>query len=177
MEDIGGHGIDTLTVASMEGSQADMGAYQMHIVVQPPRESRTGISLTPPVVISLRTRHNGVREVSDLEGIGSCWALVSIVSEDGRVTLAPPSTTLLSGTMVDSLHKVPKDESEQAIGQASFHDLSINQRGKFRLRISLMRMTIVDSGTSGAVNGVSTQAYVRNMGSVLTHVVHVNGNM
>lgn len=149
----------------------------MHIDVQPPSEARSGNVLDPPTRISLRPHGVERGEEVRIADISGYWAFISVVSEDGTTTLAPPSTSLLSGTLVAPVHEACPNGDEQEAGHLSFENLTINQPGNFRLRISLLRMVTVNTGASGAVDGVSLQPSVRNTGSVVTHVVRVGGNI
>ncbi|KAL8730161.1 MAG: hypothetical protein Q9166_004244 [cf. Caloplaca sp. 2 TL-2023] len=142
----------------------------MQIVIQPPGEARPGNILMPPTTISLRSHGTSRHEEELGEDINSYWVFVSVVSADGMVALAPPSTTLLSGTLTDSIHEGRLTEHERDIGHSSFQNLVINQAGDFRLRFSLIRMQTSQHGTS--TGGLGTPS-VRNITSVLSHIIHV----
>lgn len=135
---------------------------KMHFVVQPRREARPGDVLTPATTICVRASGTSTVDEGLGEDIDTYWAFVSIVSEDGMVALAPPSTTLLSGTLTDSIHKANLTGHEREVGHSSFQNLAINQRGNFRLRISLIHMSALASSmnTPSAVNIASVCSYV-----------------
>lgn len=164
--------VGTRTVANAEGPGVASNPYEMHIIVQPPHQARSGHVLTPPTTISLRS--SGASQAGQGLGgnINNYWAFVSVVSEDGMVALAPPSTTLLSGALADSVHEDRLTDSGQGIGHCAFPNLTINQAGDFRLRISLLRMPTGQGGPSAG----SLDTSVRNVASVLSHVIHVHDN-
>ncbi|KAI4171928.1 MAG: hypothetical protein LQ346_008681 [Caloplaca aetnensis] len=144
--------------------------YQMHIIREPPIEVRPGNTLIPPVRVALRTQETGARAID----LNSYWASVSLISADGLVALAPPSTTLLSGSLVDSIREPGSAENESGIGYALFQNLVINQPGNFRLRISLLRMPSGISDAGNTAGGLLPSSGVLNTGSVTTRVIHVH---
>lgn len=165
--------VGTSTRTRTEGSSVESDLYEMHIIIQPPVESRPGNTLTPPTIVSLRRNGASQTEERLSADINSYWAFVSVVSEDGLVALAPPSTSLLSGTLADSVHEARLTEAEGDVGHLAFQNLAINQPGRFRLRISLLQMPGIQDGPP---RGGSGQPGVRNIASVLSHVVHVKTN-
>ncbi|KAL8834497.1 MAG: hypothetical protein Q9170_003732 [Blastenia crenularia] len=153
-----------------------IGAYHMRIIIEPPTEAHPGNILYPPPTICLRA-HEDCQEGEDLaEDLSSFWAFVSVVSDDGMVALAPPSTTLISGSLVDSVHKVDPLEDEDEIGYFLFPSLRINQPGSFRLRISLLHMPTVGSDALNADGSVSRSPGAINTGSVVTRMIRVHDN-
>ncbi|KAL8666502.1 MAG: hypothetical protein Q9168_007471 [Polycauliona sp. 1 TL-2023] len=136
----------------------------MQIILQPPVESQPGNTLLPPMIISLRKSSASHTEEASNADTSGCWAFVSVVSEDGLVALAPPNGSLLSGTLADSVHQGRLTEAEGEIGHLVFDNMVINRAGRFRLRISLLQMP-------GGQDALSTG--VRNVASVLSHVIHV----
>ena len=166
-------GVGTSTRTQTESSSVESDLYEMHIIIQPPIESRPGNTLTPPLIISLRRKEGSRTEERLIADIHSYWAFVSAVSEDGLVALAPPSNSLLSGTLADSVHEARLTEAEEDVGHVAFQNLAINQAGRFRLRISLLQMPGSQDGPS---RGGWGQASVRNIASVLSHVIHVENS-
>ncbi|KAL8998662.1 MAG: hypothetical protein Q9169_002323 [Polycauliona sp. 2 TL-2023] len=160
-------GVGSSTRTQTQGSNVESDLYEMHIILQPPVESRPGNTLTPPMIISLRKRSAPYGEVALEADTGGCWAIASVVSEDGLVALAPPSSSLLSGTLADSVHSSRLTEAEGDVGHLAFDNLTINQPGCFRLRISLLQMP-------GNQDSLATG--VRNIASVLSHVIRVGHN-
>lgn len=146
----------------------------MQIVIQPPREARPGEILVPPLMICLRTPGNYREDENVVEDLGSYWAAVSMVSEDGMIALAPPSTTLLSGTLVDSVHEAYQAEDESEIGYFVFQNLRIHEPGNFRLRISLMQMPTSRHQTLNAGGNTTQSSSARNTGNVITHVIRIH---
>ncbi|KAI4251206.1 MAG: hypothetical protein LQ352_004995 [Teloschistes flavicans] len=142
----------------------------MHILVQPPHEARSGHVLTPATTVSLRSHQSDGEGENAADKVAGCWAFVSVVTEDGSTSLAPPSTTLLSGTLVDSVRETSShNEDDEEVGRILLENITINQPGEYRLHISLLRM----ADSSDAEDGISPLPTVMNVGSVLTHVVHV----
>ncbi|KAL8994300.1 MAG: hypothetical protein Q9188_007107 [Gyalolechia gomerana] len=168
--------IGTSTMQDREGGYSLLSPYRMHIVIEPPREARLGDRLIPPPTVCLRTPEDHREDESLVEDLSRFWASVSMVSEDGMVALAPPSTTLISGTLVDSVREAYHVEDEGEIGYFLFQNLSINQPGNFRFRISLMQMPT--SGTQAPDgNGDTTPLLgIMNTGSILTRVISIHDN-
>lgn len=163
-QDTENFGIFYLTFANTENSHPSGGAYQMHILVEPPHGARPGHVLTPATTISLRSRHSpGGREAA-IDDAARCWGFLTVVSTDGSTSLAPPSTTLVSGALVASVRDPASDDgNNEEVGQILFQNITINHPGDYRLRISLLRMT----------DPLSPVPSVRNVGSVLTRIVRV----
>lgn len=136
----------------------------MNVIVEPPSEIRPGDLLHPPIVIKLENRSGRlVNNEIDIED-GSLWAQASVVSEDGMVALAPPQPNLISGTLVDSIRPAtPKDESQE-LGYLTFPDLAIHQTGKFRIRISLIKMPATD------------EPEAINLQSIVTRIIKVDSD-
>ncbi|KAL8920323.1 MAG: hypothetical protein Q9172_004555 [Xanthocarpia lactea] len=165
--------VGTSTRTQVEGPELESDRYEMHIIIQPPHETRPGDTLTPPLIVSLRSNGASLTEEGTIADIDSYWAFVSVVSEDGLVALAPPSTSLLSGTLADSVHGACLTEAERDVGHLSFQNLVINQPGRFRLRVSLLLMP---SSQRGPPTGGSAPAGVRNIANILSDVIHVDYN-
>ncbi|KAL8847878.1 MAG: hypothetical protein Q9221_007089 [Calogaya cf. arnoldii] len=166
-DSVPGRRVDTST-----RTQTDVASilYQMHIIIQPPVESRPGNTLAPPLIISLRRNDTSQTEERLSADINSYWAFVSVVSEDGLSALAPPSTSLLSGTLADLVHEARLTEAEGDVGHIAFQNLALNQPGRFRLRISLLQMPgMQDNPPTGGF----VPPGVKNIASVLSHVIHV----
>ncbi|KAL8786396.1 MAG: hypothetical protein Q9213_002812 [Squamulea squamosa] len=161
--------VGTSTRAEVQGPTAEISPDEMHIIIQPPHEARPGITLIPPITVSVRNGASHTEEALST-GANSYWAFVSIVSEDGLIALSPPSTTLLSGTLADSIHEARLTNAERDVGHLSFHNLAINQPGHFRLRVSLLQMPRSQECLSMGGLGPTS---VRNVASVLSHVIHV----
>ena len=159
-------------------SHGVLGPYQMHISIEPPREARPGGILVPPLAISVRVREAFQGSGDRGEDLNSYWASVSVVSEDGMVALAPPSTSLLSGTLVDSVREtaLEQEENESEIGFFLFQNLRIHEPGNFRLRVSLLHMPTSGSETPSQNNGPSLSSGVKNAGSVVTRGIYVHAD-
>lgn len=175
MEERSNPAIGVSTLEETGDHHGALSPYRMHIIIQPPREARPGHNLVPPLTIFLRARNTDQDHEAVAEDTSSYWASVSLVSEDGMIALAPPSTTLLSGTLVDSIREPDPAEDEGGIGYVLFERLAINQPGNFRLRISLPRMPTGDSDGSKTTGGsVPPSPGVLNTGSVVTRVICIH---
>ncbi|KAL8883826.1 MAG: hypothetical protein Q9215_007993 [Flavoplaca cf. flavocitrina] len=163
-------GIGISTRTQTEGSDVESGVYEMHIIIQPPVESRPGNILRPPTVVSLRKVGASHGEEGLSTDINGYWAFVSVVSEGGLVALAPPSNSLISGTIANSVHHGRLTEAEEDVGHLAFPNLAINQTGRFRLRISLLQMPGNPESVSA---GESELPDVKNIASVMSDVIHV----
>lgn len=138
--------------------------FVMNVVVEPPSEIRPGDLLHPPIVIKLKNRGGGSADDEfDIDN-GSLWAQASVVSEDGMVALAPPQPNLISGTLVDSIRPATPEEESQELGYLTFPNLAIHQTGKFRIRISLIKMPTTDE--SEAIN----------LQSIVTRIIKVDSD-
>ncbi|KAL9603948.1 MAG: hypothetical protein Q9219_000886 [cf. Caloplaca sp. 3 TL-2023] len=174
MDDGAGLSVGTYTSENQEGCHNIFGPYQMHILIQPPREARPGDILYPPLTIGLRALEGRQEDEDSAEDPNSYWAAVSVVSEDGLIALAPPSTTLIAGTIVDSIHQAEPQGEEVGLGYFVFTNIKINQTGNFRLRVSLLRMSTPGSSASDANGCNPSVPAVTNTGSLTTRVLHVH---
>ncbi|KAL9011147.1 MAG: hypothetical protein Q9173_003988 [Seirophora scorigena] len=155
------------TSGNTADAQSALSPYQMHIIIEPPDEARPGDALLPAPTIQLRFRENVEEEAALAQDISSYWAVASLVSDDGMVALAPPSTSLVSGTPAGAIQEPDGAEADGEVGYVLFRNLCINQPGNFRLRISLYRMATAESDASGAAAALNT-------GSVTTRVIHIH---
>ncbi len=171
-----GSATEASAIRDAERLRGALSPYQMHIITEPPIQVRPGNILIPPVRVALRTQETHEYGGAGAIDLSSYWASVSLISADGLVALAPPSTTLLSGSLVDSIREPGPAEGDSDIGYVLFQNLAINQPGDFRLRISLLRMPsgISDAETTGG--GLLPSSGVLNTGSVTTRVIHVHRN-
>ena len=137
----------------------------MNVVVGPPPQVRPGATLNPPIIVRLaRTdvEDEAVRDTSRL------FAFVSVTSEDGSTSLAPPRSDLVSGNLSDSVHALENDSGEsddEEVGYLSFPDIRIQNPGNYRLRVSLMK---IDAGGSSESTGAM------NLQSTLSRVIRVD---
>lgn len=172
-DNVPGPGIGISMRPQTEGSDVEPDVYEMHIVIQPPVESRPGNILRQPTVVSLRKVGASRREERLSTNINGYWAFVSVVSEDGLVALAPPSTSLISGTIANSVHEGRATEAEEDVGHLTFPNLAINQTGRFRLRISLLQMP---GSPENLPIGELKVPDVKNIASVVSDVIHVKND-
>ncbi|KAI4155922.1 MAG: hypothetical protein LQ340_000648 [Diploschistes diacapsis] len=138
--------------------------FKMHVIIEPPQQVRPGRILNPPIVVRLDKTEAEDESVTDPSLL---FAFISITSEDGSTSLAPPRDDLIAGNLSDSVHTLDSDSEsdEEEVGFLSFPNLRIQDPGNYRLRVSLMKMEVTDSSAStGAMNLQST----------LSRVIHVN---
>ncbi|KAL8708491.1 MAG: hypothetical protein Q9220_006649 [cf. Caloplaca sp. 1 TL-2023] len=152
---------------------SDPESHQMNVIVQPPLDVRCGDVLSPPISVSLQIGDGPTAREGDSKDTSRYWAVASLVSTDGLTALAPPSTSLLTGTVADSVHEARLTHDERAVGYFRYGNLMINQPGDYRLRFSLMQMPTTN-GTSEGPHHQSTEN--RNISTVLTQVFRVYEN-
>ena len=132
--------------------------YIMRIVIEPPPQARPGEVLTPPLVMSLDTDSvdtNSSPDSPEQEPVDPTllWAVVSVISEDDLTPLAPPRTDLLTGTIADSVHPLTPPDHEGQIGFVAFPNLVIREPGRYRLRISLIKMNAIRASSTPTYEG------------------------
>lgn len=142
--------------------------FDMSIVLEPAARVRPANVLRPPMVIKLKHRNGVLNAGGRGQDYAHMWALASIVSEEGTTALAPPRTDLLLGTPVNSIHKAARSGNDEEVGYVCFTDLAIQQPGKFRIRVSLIRMEGLGGSTASSVQGGA------NLQSVVSRVIHVD---
>jgi hypothetical protein len=104
---------------------------QVQLRIQPPAYTLQNIALYPPVAAGLRCNTYIYNELNDI------WALASLVDQDHRVM-----EVQLSGNLSDSAH--PTGLRDLSLDQAYFFfpNLMIPIQGKYRIRITVMRMSM-----------------------------------
>jgi hypothetical protein len=102
----------------------------LEVVVQPPTVARLGGTLEPPFVLKLRL---------DSGDIGQIWAHASLVNESGNAIAGA-----LKGSLAASAQ--PMDGRSSLVGYFLFDNLVIDNVGRFRIRVTLMRMDPPGSG-------------------------------
>ena len=133
----------------------------MDVIVQPPSQIRLGDRLHPPIVIQLQIQSSQASSIAVRVDDGRFWALACVVSENGDVALAPPEPNLISGTLATAIHNASPNDESGTEGYVTFSNLAFHQAGRFRIRVSLMRMPTGED--FAAVNERS----------VVTRVIHV----
>ncbi|KAF7887141.1 uncharacterized protein EAF02_003788 [Botrytis sinoallii] len=116
----------------------------LSIAVQPPARVRPGSILYPPLIVQLSSEHDLYEH---LAGYWTCVSLIHYAS--GQVIYEQ-----MDGKAADSAHPIAQTRSRGVRDQAYFFfpDLAIHAPGRYRLRISLMRMDYSpESGPDGAV--------------------------
>jgi len=128
----------------------------LELAVQPPAQARPGVILYPPVVAILRSNS------SDFSELSQTWAVAALVRRSGEVLEGQ-----LHGRLADSAHPMPRrahGSGVNGIGNAQeqayffFPDLVINEPGRYRIRVSLMRMD--DSSASSPEGAVIVEDQV-----------------
>ncbi|MCJ1374182.1 hypothetical protein MMC20_005414 [Loxospora ochrophaea] len=119
------------------GSRSSNGL-NMDIILQPPSRIRPSEDFAAPVIVRLRSMEGVDRDIVD--NPESLWATVELVSEDGRTTLSPPRSDLVTGsTWADSLQSLGSDQGDRELGYLRFPTLAIRRPGQYRFRICLRR--------------------------------------
>ncbi|MCJ1290521.1 hypothetical protein MMC34_002060 [Xylographa carneopallida] len=133
--------------------------YIMRIVIEPPQQARPGEVLTPPLVMSLENQSGPISPEQLPVDPTLLWAVVSVVSEDDMTPVAPPRTDLLRGTIADSVHPLTPPDHEGQIGFVAFPNLIIREPGRYRLRVSLIRMNAIgETSTPSYEGGTAVQS-------------------
>jgi len=108
----------------------------LDLSVQPPAQTRPGVALFPPVAARLSSQATLYDELSQI------YAFVSLIHENGETL-----DDQLSGKAADSAHPMPESNrhgssSRHVRDQAYFYfpDLVIHYPGRYRIRVTLMRM-------------------------------------
>ena len=140
--------------------QSSLEQYDMGFSVQPPREARCGVVLSPPLVAKIRRRTSAMdQEAGDetAEHSGLLWASASLLDETGVVMLAPPRMDLFRGSLVDSARPSSglEDETDSFV---KFSNLSIRESGSYRIQITLSKMEKGGSTSLSPLIGTVTVA-------------------
>lgn len=134
-------GLDTATLVESQGSP-----YAMEMVLAPPRRIAVGETFGAPLVVTVSARRRRGRrasetqQISDLNGI---WAFLSLITADGKESLAPPRHDLLKGNITDTIHPlstVPQTD-EDPFAYVTFPGLRINEPGRYRFKVNLIDTT------------------------------------
>lgn len=145
--------------------------FDMEIVVQPPSRVRPGRLLYPPVVLRVRQLEVLGLSSQPLNNSSVLWVLVSLVSADESTVLAPPDPGLIIGNPVDSIHPLIPALESRDLGFASFPNIAIRDPGEYRIRVSLIRMTLSDASGSAA------QESGANLLNILSRIIRVEDNV
>ena len=157
-----------LTPLADSGVQSNR-LFNLAILVQPPSQIQPGSFFDVPIVVRIGTR---LREDSIQESTNnhSLYAILSVVTEDGMTMLSPPRADLLLGPTANSLHSadqiIDHDHSpvgsshfltptstEQEVGITFFSNVGIHDSGRFRIRVSLMRLDITGNTSTNVLGG------------------------
>jgi hypothetical protein len=125
----------------------------LRLAVQPPPHANPGVPLYPPLVARLSSERSIYAELSQI------WAAVTLIHYSGDV-----SHDQLGGSVADSAHPLPEGGpgTNDARGERDrayfyFPGLVINEPGRYRIRVSLMRMDYPPDGlTEGVVRVLET---------------------
>lgn len=143
----------------------------LDLAVQPPSSAQTGSVLFPPVAARLRSSTNRYDELSQM------WALATLVDQDGHALAEQ-----LSGRTADSAH--PMNQVNHGHGsnhrngrrdQAYFYfpDLAIHTPGRYRVRVTLMRMDYTHA--SSEEDGTAIAEEYADSRSIVVEDSEVNG--
>ena len=113
------------------------------VAVEPPQMTKPGVALCPPVVARLSSDRVLFEELSEI------WAVASLVSSSGEVLYEQ-----LGGKIADSAHPIGNTgngrQEELMKDRAYFYfpDLVINTPGRYRIRVTLMRVSYTPESTA-----------------------------
>ncbi|KAL2064131.1 hypothetical protein VTL71DRAFT_4625 [Oculimacula yallundae] len=107
------------------------------LAVQPPPQTRPGVTLYPPIAARISS------EESVYEELSQTWAVATLLRYSGEIL-----DDHLGGRVADSAHPLPegvRSSSSSSSAQTDrayfyFPDLVINEPGRYRVRVSLMQM-------------------------------------
>jgi len=150
-------------------------SYRLEIIQQPERAAEFGmrqlsrLPVSPPPIVQLHIRDQAGNPVNEDLELPFLVAHLGIFTEDGKTPLnAVPSPRgdstpmrLLYGTIVSSPHYLRNLQGKKGV-YFLFPDVSVRWRGRYRLSISLMRLS--SNSDLASVVGVGGQ------GTILTEV-------
>ena len=143
--------------------------FEKYMIQQPAREARIGVTLTPPIVVDLVGREHLATKGSS-KSAATYWAQATVVTGQYRQPLAPPSITLLSGTLAAGINE--DIQCGKKFATVCFEDLKIHEAGSFRIRILFFEKRSTEHDRNLDSDFPSTQ--VRNMGRADTKTIHVS---
>jgi hypothetical protein len=115
----------------------------MELAIAPPSRLPARRQLAVPVVVTFKLsklkQQANAQQGEDLSGV---WAYLSLMTEDGSTSLAPPRKDLLGGSPAASIHALaPEVEgSGGSFAYAMFPGLSVTVPGRYCFRISIIDM-------------------------------------
>jgi hypothetical protein len=120
-------------------------AMKLKLAIKPPRRIAAGVALEAPLVVTLGTSkpQEEDQDYDPESELGGTWAFLSLVSEDRRQPLAPPRTSLMTGSKSDSVHitypsSTDHEPEDNPLAYSSFRDIKITKAGKYCFMISLV---------------------------------------
>ena len=151
----------------------DPDSFEMNVLVQPPRHTRPGAVLNPPVVV--RVDSSGTVATASAARVDRLFGVLSVTSEDGCTTLSPPRTDLVRGNVADSVQVLEMNGqvagcgggSRQEMGFMAFPNVAIRVPGRYRLRVSLMAFNAhgTSSGSRGPIQTVLSEVVIVDNGA------------
>jgi hypothetical protein len=125
----------------------------LRLAVQPPPHANPGVPLYPPLAARLSS------ETSVFSELSQTWAVATLIHYSGEVL-----HDQLGGKVADSAHPLPEsglgtNNSNVDKDRAYFYfpGLVISEPGRYRVRVSLMRMDYSSDGpTEGVVRVLET---------------------
>ena len=143
--------------------------FNLMILVQPPSQIQPGIFFDVPIVVRIGQRlHEG--PIQESVNNHSLYAILSVVTEDGMTMLSPPRADLLLGATANSVHSADQildygdsptgtshfltpTSREREVGITFFPNVGIRDGGRFRIRVSLMRLNTSESSSASTMGG------------------------
>jgi hypothetical protein len=132
----------------------------LRLAVQPPSRARPGVALYPPVAARLSS------ETSIYEELSQTWVVTTLIRHSGEVIYEQ-----LGGKVADSAHPLPENShGNGSSGNRSkdrayfyFPDLTIHEPGRYRIRMSLMKMDYSCDTSPGGVVRVCEEVDSRSI--------------
>ncbi|KAI9709895.1 MAG: hypothetical protein M1820_002972 [Bogoriella megaspora] len=126
--------------------------YTMRVAVQPPNHIQIGQAIFPGFSVHIHFR-DGFRDADDDYDIQRLLAVVSLVTASDSSPPVPMPRQMLSGQrLVDSVQstsEIDTDSEESIAGTVTFPGLIVRQRGRYRLRTTLLRLLGPESYVAG----------------------------
>ncbi|KAL7272760.1 hypothetical protein RUND412_004418 [Rhizina undulata] len=169
--------------------------YSLEIVVQPPRVTKVGVPMYPPLALRVHI-HDAASEVemSGEDELSNLFAQAALYGESGNLPpLAPPDMFLLSGRLsmsLDLLNETVNNGAgehergdtiplrEQEGSYVIFPDLTIHRTGNYRIGVSLFKVgdRMQARSVSAGSSVVESQGGGTSLAEVKSDVIMVQEN-
>jgi hypothetical protein len=138
---------------------------RMQVISQPAAKCGRRALLRPPLRVHLHLPDGGADGPAPSVDLSTIWAVASLTDASGTTTLAPPRQNLLTGVLVDSVHS--SLEADEAAGGAAttvadadgfvqFANLAILETGRYRIRVTLIKMQSSHSSAAATAHAGSS---------------------